>query len=397
MRTTLLIPALVATFATAAWAEPDTSPIPVIVADEGKVSLIDPDGTRTLADCRVLAETRFVAGPKRGQVEQEWKKCYLSFLTVHVPTGRWAVSASIMSGQVRLAVDGREYTPPTDKAGRLTQGDFIIMGDRNGVLAVSSGRPEAWFSDGTFYSQGPQAFTPDGSRVLVGHSTTPVCQWWSWSFAPRPVGIRVLPPGVVDSCYGPAEGELHAVLRGKRDVRIATLDPTGTKPWKIGPPLRQTRRKMTSATLLGDTLVFFREGEDSPENNGCEMKPGSYRRFELSTGVERTFHTFEDWCVSLSDVIQGNVRRRTVYFYGARPDPVDGGLRLYEYDLERDASREIEIESLHKMHDISADGRTLLLSTYPRGLVLYDVDSSSIVEVGGIHTKEAWAYLIAPR
>jgi hypothetical protein len=397
-RTSLLIPALVATLATAAWAEPPTSPVPLIVADEGKISLIEGDGSRTLADCRVLNETRFVAGPRRGQVEHEWKPCYLSFLAVHAPTGRWAVSASIMAGGVRLAVDGREYVPPTDKAGRLTNGDYLLMGDRNGVLAVTLGRPETWTSDGTVYSQGPEAFTPDGSRVLVSNAKSAVCQWWSWSFAPRPVGVRVLPPGMTDTCHPPADGELRTVLRSKRDgVRIATLDPTGTKPWKLGPPLRQERRKMTTAALLGGTLVFFREGENHPEYGGCdETRPGTYRRFELGTGEERTFKTLQDWCTA-GEFLLANARRRTVYFYGERPDPVDGGERLFEYDLERDATREIDIESLHKVFDISADGRTLLLSTYPHGLMLYDVDSSRLVKVGGINTKEARALLLAPR
>lgn len=399
LRATLLLPVLLTTLATAAWAEPEptTSPLPMIVVNGGKVSLIDPAGTRTLADVRVLQETRFAVGPRRGQVEHHWKPGYVSFLTVHAPTGRWAVSASLMSGEVRLSVNGREYGPPTDKAGRLTKGDFILMGDREGVVSVSTGRPEAWTNDGTFYSQGPEAFTPDGSRVLVTLARSTVCQWWSWSFGPRPVGVRVLPPGMTDTCHAPSPGELRTVLRNNRDgVRIATLDPTGTKPWKVGPPLRQERRKMTAATVLGDTLLFFREGEDLPENNGCELKPGSYRRFELSTGVEHTFHTFVDWCTS-GDFLLANPRRRTVYFYGARPDPVDGGERLYEYDLGRDVTRELDIESLHNVHDLSADGRTLLVGTYPKGLVLYDVDSSQVVEVGGIDTKDAWARLLAPR
>ncbi|WPB82244.1 hypothetical protein KYC5002_24400 [Archangium violaceum] len=369
----------------------------MIVADQGKVSLTDPDGTRTLADCRVLHESRYVAGPKRGQVEQEWRKCYLSFLTVHPPTGRWAVSAALMPGEIRMAVDGREYAPPNDKAGRPTKGDFILMGDRSGVLAVTLGRPETWTSDGTAYYQGPKAFTPDGSRVLVSNAKSSVCQWWSWSFAPRPVGVRVLPPGMTDTCHPPAYGELRAVLMNPRDVRIATLDPTGTKPWKVGPPLRQASRKMTAATLLGDSLIFFREGEKHPQYNECdEARPGSYRRFELSTSVERTFHAFQDWCHS-GEFLLANVRRRTVYFYGARPDPVDGGQRLFEYDLERDATREIDIDSLFKVHDISADGRTLLLYTYPKGLMLYDVDSSSLVDVEEPYTRDAWALLIAPR
>jgi hypothetical protein len=203
---------------------------------------------------------------------------------------------------------------------------------------------------------------------------------------------------MTDTCHPPTDGELRTVLRNKRDgVRIATLDPTGTKPWKLGPPLRQERRKMTTAALLGDSLVFFREGEDHPEYGGCdETRPGSYRRFELRTGEEHLFKTLEDWCTA-GEFLLANARRRTVYFYGERPDPVDGGERLFEYDLERDATREIDIESLHKVYDISADGRTLLLSTYPHGLMLYDVDSSRLVEVGGVHTKDARALLLAPR
>jgi hypothetical protein len=59
------------------------------------------------------------------------------------------------------------------------------------------------------------------------------------------------------------------------------------------------------------------------------------------------------------------------------------GLRLYEYDLDRDATREIEIEGVKEVLDISADGRKLLVLTYG-GLVLHDVVDGSSASLTGV-------------
>ncbi|MFP2908492.1 hypothetical protein ACLESD_26250 [Pyxidicoccus sp. 3LFB2] len=398
-RLPLLLSALVATFATAARADAPVSPVPMIVVDKGTISLLNKDGSRLLADCQVHREIRMLSGPTRGTMLREQEPCYLSGLTVHPRTGRWAVGASIMNHTVRMTLGGREFVPPTDKTGRLKQGTFLVLGDRKGVVAVTSGNAETWTSNGKFISQSPMAFTEDGARVLVMTSNSSSCQWWSWSFAPQPGGLRVLPPGVTDfSCNQVVAGEHRTVLKHPRDgVRIATLDPTGTKPWKVGRPLPQSRRKMNTALVLGDTMVFFREGLEYPEDGvGCdESKPGTYRRVELSTGEERVWHTLDGECYT-GEFLMANARRRTVYFQNGR-DRVDGGERLFEHDLESDTTRELEIHSLYKVHDLSADGRTLLLFTYDKGPVLYDVDSASVVEVGGSMSKDGEAKLLGSR
>ncbi len=82
-----------------------------------------------------------------------------------------------------------------------------------------------------------------------------------------------------------------------------------------------------------------------------------------------------------------------MYFHKGR-DRVDGGERLFEYDLDSDTTRELEIESLYKVFNLSADGRTLLLMTYPLGLALYDVDSARTLKVGGL-SKDGDAKLLA--
>lgn len=291
---------------------------------------------------------------------------------------------------------GREYVPPTGK-GRIKDGSFLILGDRNGVVAVTPGNAETWTTNGQFISQLPMAFTEDGARVLVMTSNSSSCQWWSWSFGPQPAGLRVLPPGMTDStCNQLVAGEPRTVLKTRREARLATLDPTGTKPWKVSRPLRQERDKMGTALVLGDSLVFFRAGSEHPEYGVCdESKPGTYRRAELSTGEERAFHALDGECYT-GEFLMANARRRTVYFHNGR-DRVDGGERLFEYDLDSDTTRELEIHSLFKVHDLSADGRTLLLSTYPLGLVVYDVDSAHVVEVGGGMSKDGQAKLLAPR
>ncbi|MCP3138352.1 hypothetical protein [Pyxidicoccus xibeiensis] len=72
------------------------------------------------------------------------------------------------------------------------------------------------------------------------------------------------------------------------------------------------------------------------------------------------------------------------------------GERLFEYALDSDTTRELDVHSLYGMLDISPDGRTLLLFTYTEGLVLYDVDSGRTVNVGG-GSKEGTARLLSRR
>ncbi|HEX8702121.1 MAG TPA: hypothetical protein VF815_25040 [Myxococcaceae bacterium] len=111
-----------------------------------------------------------LSGPKRGRVQRESKPCHL---------GNPAV--------------------PTDKAGRVKQGDLLILGDGNGIVAITSGTPEMWTTNGIYREQRPMVLTPDGSRVLVTAGDSSLHEFWSWSFAPRPGGIRVLAPGISDS------------------------------------------------------------------------------------------------------------------------------------------------------------------------------------------------------
>jgi hypothetical protein len=357
------------------------------------------NGSRILAECSEVSELRILAGPERGQIKRESKPCHLGNLVVHPPTGRWALEA-VISGDngpsriVSLTVSGREAALPTNKAGRVKGGDLLILGDGDGVVAVTSGTPEMWTTDGTYREQSPMAFTPDGSRVLVTAGSSAIRELWSWSFAPRPQGVRVLPQGVSDSeGIHLISGEHRTVLRHPRGgVRLATLEPTGKRPWQVGPPLRQVHKGMLTPLVLGDTLVFYREGAWLPEGAGCdESNPGTYRRLELSTGKEQVWRRHEGLC-STGDFVAASLLRRTVYFLEGH---IYRGFRLYEYDLARDATREIELEGVSKVFDISADGRMLLVLTY-RGLVLHDVvtgDSTGLPGMAGV----THAQLLAPQ
>jgi hypothetical protein len=56
-----------------------------------------------------------------------------------------------------------------------------------------------WTTNGIYREQRPEAFTPDGSRVIVTGGDSGLREFWSWSFSPRPDGVRVLPRGISDS------------------------------------------------------------------------------------------------------------------------------------------------------------------------------------------------------
>ncbi|WNG34422.1 hypothetical protein F0U61_12855 [Archangium violaceum] len=385
----MLLAALSATSATAAGAAAPGAPVPLIAVGTGTVIHVDTNGSRVLADCHEVSEFRMLSGPERGQFQRESKPCHLGSPVVHPPTGRWALEAMVhgRSGPARtvsVMVSGREVALPTDKAGHVKQGDLLILGDGNGVVAVTSGAPEMWTTNGIYREQRPVAFTPDGSRVLVTAGDSGLREFWSWGFAPRPDGVRVLPPGMSDSGGNQViSGEPRIVLRHPRGgVRLATQDPTGKRPWKVGSPLRQARRGLLTPLVLGDTMIFYREGTWLPEAGCDESNPGTYRRLELSTGQERVWRRHEGTC-STHDFAAASVIRRTVYFLDGH---IYRGFRLFEYDIARDATREIEIKGVSQVLDISADGRMLLVLTYS-GLVLHDVvdgSSTSLTGVAGV-------------
>ncbi|AKQ67975.1 hypothetical protein A176_004887 [Myxococcus hansupus] len=259
-------------------------------------------------------------------------------------------------------------------------GDFIIMGDLDGIIGVTTGRPEAWTDNGIFRTQSPQQFTQDGARVLVHTGDHSYLEWWSWSFGPRSQGIRVLDRNLQDSAgVFPVKGESRAVLRQKNgSVRIATLEPTGTKPWKIGPPLKNVPRKgMLVPFLVGDTVYYYREGFFD-ENRACdESKPGTYRRLNLRTGEERVWRTHDTWC-STGEFEGLNSKRRTLYFIEG--NTVAGTARMYEYSLDSDEVRELEIEAVSDVLDISEDGGTLLVRAGQLFLA-YNVDTGEVARV----------------
>jgi hypothetical protein len=124
-------------------------------------------------------------------------------------------------------------------------------------------------------------------------------------------------------------------------------------------------------------MVFYREGTWLPEAGCDESNPGTYRRLELSTGQERVWRRQEGDC-STGEFLAASPVRRTVYFREGHPFL---GYRLYEYDLDRDATRELKLEGgVSEVLDLSADGRLLLALTY-RGHVLYDVVTGDTAEL----------------
>jgi hypothetical protein len=282
---------------------------------------------------------------------------------------------------VSVVVSGRELVVPTNKAGRVKSGSFLVLGDLNGIVAITPGLPESWTDNGRIFSQFPQMFTADGSRVLVSAENSFLYEWWSWSFGPRPEGVRVLSRGLTDVAGNMLlPGEQRTVLRHPRGgVRLATLDPTGRTPWTVGPPLPQVRKGMLTPVVLGDTMLFYREGTWDTDCEGADA--GTYWRLDLRTGQERVWRTHETWCSTFDSFAAASPVRRTVYFREKRSTIT--AVRLYEYDVDRDTTREIPIDAVSSVPDISADGRVLLVLNYS-GIVLYDVVANSSTRVQGL-------------
>ncbi|WP_224369852.1 hypothetical protein [Hyalangium versicolor] len=387
--------------ATVARAEEPVSPVPLLVAKEGSVVYMDSNGPRILAECLETMDHRMLAGPKKGQFERRSHPCGFWSLAVHPPTGRWAAALQVTGDQganpsplVSFVVSGRTLSVPTDKAGRAKGGNFLVLGDLNGIVAITPGTLETWTEKGRFFAQMPAMFTEDGSRVLVSISDTTLTEWWSWSFGPRPESVRVLPRGMTDTAGNMVlSGEPRTALRhGRGGVRLATLDPTGKKPWKVGPALPQVRRGMLTPAVLGDTMLFYREG--SREETDCEGPgAGTYRRIDLRTGQERVWRRHEGWCSTGDRFDAVSPVRRTVYFLESW-SPINYP-RLFEYDVERDTTRQIPVESVSRVKDISADGRTLLLFA-GSGFVLYDVVADSATPLRGLGEADYVRLLAQP-
>jgi hypothetical protein len=400
MRMTLL-PVLVAMSASAQQPEDPRSPVPMLAFDMGTVTRIDEDGSRVLAECRERTEIPISGGPQKGQTLRKSEPCMLGSFVVHPPTGRWALTTTVMGDTTfsRLTgyeVAGREIPLLRDRAGRVKSGNLLVLGDRDGVVAVTPGTPEMWTEDGTIRSQLAMMFTQDGSRVLVIAGNSSGFEWWSWRFGAQPEGLRVLPFGVTDGSGNTlVPGEHRTVLRHPREgVRVATLEPTGTRPWKVGRRLGQVRRGLLTPLVLGDTMVFYREGEWGPPHGSCdESKPGTYRRLELSTGQERVWRRHEGWCATGSFAAASSLRR-TVYFTELA-DIAKGSRRLFEYALDRDETREIPIPGFTQVLDLSADGRLLLVRT-GTGLLVHDVVEARSTPVPGVQANSGARLLAVP-
>ncbi len=376
------------TSVTVAWAEEPVSPVPIIVARKGSVVSVDANGLRILADCRLTTDLRMLSGPERGKMVRSSEPCSFGPLAVHPPTGRWAAAVHVMGDAdappvrlVSVVVSGRELVVPTDKAGRAKSGTFLVLGDLNGIVAITPGVPDGWKENLRFFAQFPSLFTADGSRVLVSAGDSNGSEWWSWSFGPRPESVQVLPRGQTDAASNMVIlGEPRTALRHPRGgVRLATLDPTGRKPWKVGPSLPQVRKGMLTPAVLGDTMLFYRSGDFDTDCEGADA--GTYRRFDLRTGQERVWRVHEGLCGTFDTFEAASPVRRTLYFREQRS--VTAGVRLYEYDVDRDTTRELPVDSGSRVRDISADGRMLLVLNYS-GLVLYDVVENSSIQVKGL-------------
>ncbi|MCE9669847.1 hypothetical protein LY474_18785 [Myxococcus stipitatus] len=375
-------------------------PIPLIGIDDAgsKILLIDASGTRVLADCEHTEEHRMLGGPEKGQVRQRTEGCRFWSLAVHPPTGRWMVAAGVpgdeqFSRMIRFRLGGRDIATPRTKDGRPMGGTLLVLGNTEGIMGYTPGVLETWNTEERQFAQAPHRFTEDGSRVLVANSNSAINETWSWSFSSTPTGVRVLPRGVTDSAglhYVPGE---HRVLtrHPRGGLRLATMERSATKPWKVGPALRQSRRGVVTPFVLGDTLVYYQEGLGA-DGRCDEDVAGSYRRVDLKTGEERTWRRQEAWCSN--DLLAANQSRRTVYFIEGlvawKMDP-----HLYVYSLDDDAVRELPVEYVTRLYDVSRDGRYVALKGSP-GLVIHDVDTGNTVHVKGL--GDTWAVgFIDPR
>ena len=79
-----------------------------------------------------------------------------------------------------MRLSGRDIPVPRITPGGVNKsGDFIIMGDVDGIIGVTTGQPEAWTDNGLFRTQNPQQFTQDGSRVRTHTGDHSYVEWWS--------------------------------------------------------------------------------------------------------------------------------------------------------------------------------------------------------------------------
>lgn len=131
----------------------------------------------------------------------------------------------------------------------------------------------------------------------------------------------------------------------------------------------------------------------APHGSCDEPKPRTYRRLELSTGQERVWRRHEGWCATVGFAAASS-RRRTVYF----TEIADSGkrsLRLLEYALDRDETRELPIQGFTQVLDLSADGRLLLVRTNT-GLVVHDVVEARSTPLPSVQAQYGARLLAVP-
>ncbi len=129
--------------------------------------------------------------------------------------------------------------------------------------------------------------------------------------------------------------------------------------------------------LVGDTVYYYREGFFD-ENRVCdESRPGTYRRLNLRTDEERVLRT-HNTCCSTGEFEGLNLKRRTLYF--VEGNTFAGTARMYEYSLDHDEVREIEIEAIMMC---STSARMEARCSCARGqlFMAYNVDTGEVARV----------------
>ena len=254
-----------------------------------------------------------------------------------------------------------------------------MLGDMRGVVAVAQGLPTVWREDGIFISQMPQGFGRSGAEVFVTEASPTALQRWSFTFGPQPRSRLVLRKGLsdLDGFDFTTDGQ-KLILRTRHEVRLATLSegPDGTVA--LGPRLPLSRPGMLTPVLLGDEVLYYREGAFT--EGGCGA-PGTFRQYNLATKQERVWRT-DDAC-STFDAFEGKSEAsRSVFFRKGYPVAT-----LFQYALNTGVVTKV-MDGMEKVSDVSSDGRALLVAG-PDALVVFDLLERKVLWSKKRHVESA--------
>jgi hypothetical protein len=298
-------------------------------------------------------------------------------LAVHPATGRWVMVFGQLPDGEPLVLDGKPVSKPLDR-------NTLVFGERGAIVGSVFGDP--WCTSAVRACfEVPHGFSDDGRFAYVESLKSSSAQWSRWAFGAAPARGLIADTKVAPQLVRERDGGRAAYVRGGA-VYVTTFpkQPASlkSKPTRVRAASRATvtpKLLMSAVTPIGDALYYFRR-------EPVEQETGWVERYDLKTKkAAQVFLSPEPFPMWDSPFLSTGPRRTVLFTHHGNDNVGD----LYEVGAA-DAAPTRVVDDLHRLLDVSADGRFVLYARFvepargrvsgnPLRLVIYDLEGRAEV------------------